>query len=198
MCTHHGARDEGKLRLQEVGSRYLNLFVFFYQITVHVPMKSQVIGICGDAVPTGPSRRTRSLSPTHTAGGEYLAVPIGRAQEQLALCLASSRGDGPESLVPQGTTVILGGSCPAVAYQQGAADYCVAYGAASACFTPATTPPPRRSLASPRRRCTAAMRSASSATFFTLSTAGASAAVKHHDPFIASINTPVILQVAPH
>ena len=28
--------------------------------------------------------------------------------------------------------MILGGSCPAVAYQQGAADYCVAYGAASA------------------------------------------------------------------
>ena len=118
----------------------------------------------------------RAHSRRHTAGGEYLAVPIGRAQERLALCLASNRGDGPEALVPQGTTVILGASCPAVAYQQGAADYCVAYGAASACFTPATTPPPRRSLVSPRRRCTAAMRSASSATFFTLSTAGASAA----------------------
>ena len=67
MCTHHGARGEGKLRLQEVGSRYLNLFVFFYQITVHVPMKSQVIGICGDAVPRAVQKDALTLADTRPA-----------------------------------------------------------------------------------------------------------------------------------
>ena len=65
MCTHHGARGEGKLRLQEVGSRYLIFFVFFYQITVHVPMKSQVIGICGDAVPRAVQKDALTLADTH-------------------------------------------------------------------------------------------------------------------------------------
>ena len=94
-------------------------------------MKSQVIGICGDAVPRA-VQKDALTSRRHTAGGEYLAVPIGRTQERLAPCLDSDRGDGPEALAPQGTTVNPGVVCPAVAYQQGAADHCVAFGAASA------------------------------------------------------------------
>lgn len=46
--------------------------------------------------------------------------------------MASDRGDGPEALAPQGTTVNPGVVCPTIAYQQGAADHRVAFGAASA------------------------------------------------------------------
>ena len=52
--------------------------------------------------------RAAFIERVRAAGGEFLAVPIGRAQERPAPCLASDRGDGPEALVPQGTTVNLG------------------------------------------------------------------------------------------
>ena len=45
----------------------MNLFVFFYQITVHVPMKSQVIGICGDAVPRAVQKDALTLADTRPA-----------------------------------------------------------------------------------------------------------------------------------
>jgi hypothetical protein len=123
-------------------------------------MKSQVIGICGDAVPRA-VQKDALTSRRHTAGGEYmyLAVPIDRTQERLAPCLDSDRGDGPEALAPQGTTVNPGVVCPAVAYTSRAPPITAwRSGWRAPCFTTANTPPPRRSLAS-------VMRSASSATF---------------------------------
>ena len=76
--------------------------------------------------------RAAFIERVRAAAGEFLAVPIGRAQERPAPCLASDRGDGPEALAPQGTTVNPGVVCPTIAYQQGAADHRVAFGAASA------------------------------------------------------------------
>ena len=91
----------------------------------------------------------------------------------------------------------LGVSCPAVAYQQGATDYCVAYGAASAVLHAGD----RTTAAAIACVAATALHSGDALGIvrdFLHSVAGASPQLKHHDPFIASISTPVILQVAPH
>ena len=143
--------------------------------------------------------RAAFIERVRAAAGEFLAVPIGRAQERPAPCLASDRGDGPEALVPQGTTVILGGSCPAIAYQQGAADYCVAYGAASAVLHAGD----HTTAAAIAGVAATALQSGDALGFvrdFVLNSVDGWACrrLKNYDPLIASIDTPVILQVAPH
>jgi len=198
--ARHSARGEGKLRLREVGSRSLNLFVFLQSQLNHSPRTNEITG-------DRDLRRRRSqavqkdalTSRRHTAGGEYLAVPIGRAQERPPPCLASDRGDGPEALVPQGTTVNLGASCPAVAYQQGAADYCVAYGAASAVLHAGD----RTTAATIAGVPATALQIGDALGFvrdFVLNSVDGweCRRLKNYDPLIASIDTPVILQVAPH
>ena len=66
--------------------------------------------------------------------GTFVHVPIGRAQEQPQLAVYADHWDGPEVLAapstPEGVNSTV--ACPVVAYQQGGADLCAAYGLASA------------------------------------------------------------------
>jgi hypothetical protein len=65
------------------------------------------------------------------AGGAYQHIPTGHAQERPPAAFGSVR-DGPEVLSAQSTPVNSAAECPLVAYRQGSADLCVAYGLASA------------------------------------------------------------------
>lgn len=66
--------------------------------------------------------------------GTFVHVPIGRAQERPQPAVCAAHWDGPEVLAapstPQGVNSMV--ACPVVAYQQGGADLCAAYGLASA------------------------------------------------------------------
>ena len=84
------------------------------------------------------SRLRRSfLHAVQTAGGRFRHVPTGNARPQLETAPAGSGGlrDGPQAPSTMGTLprgVIPTAECPEVAYRQGAADLCAAYGLASA------------------------------------------------------------------
>ena len=71
------------------------------------------------------------------AGGRFVHIPTGNARPQQAASAGfSGHWDGPEVLSAPGTSapaeVIPTAECPVVAYRQGAADLCAAYGLASA------------------------------------------------------------------
>lgn len=68
--------------------------------------------------------------------GRFVHVPIGRAQERPQPAEYAGHWDGPEVLVAPSTrpcgVVNSTAACPVVAYQQGGANLCAAYGLASA------------------------------------------------------------------
>ena len=84
------------------------------------------------------SRVFRSfLEAVQVAGGRFRHIPTGNARPQLETAPAGSGGlrDGPQAPSTMGTLqvgVIPTAECPEVAYRQGAADLCAAYGLASA------------------------------------------------------------------
>ena len=91
------------------------------------------------------------------AGGRFKHIPTGNArpqswpQQQAAPAGQGGHWDGPKVLSAPGPSasaeVIPTAECPVVAYRQGAADLCAAYGLASAvCTSSATRPVPPRSL----------------------------------------------------
>ena len=67
------------------------------------------------------------------ADGRFRHIPTGNARPAALACVGG-QWDGPEVLSAPGTSreVILTAECPLIAYQQGAADLCAAYGLASA------------------------------------------------------------------
>ena len=77
------------------------------------------------------------LKSVQAAGGRFVHIKTGKARPQRQAAPAGSGGhwDGPEVLSAPGTSasaeVILTAECPVVAYRQGAADLCAAYGHAS-------------------------------------------------------------------
>jgi len=71
------------------------------------------------------------LSTVLAAGGTYQHIPTGRAQERPPAALGDPR-DGPEVLSAQSAPAISAAECPLIAYRQGNADLCVAFGLASA------------------------------------------------------------------
>ena len=82
------------------------------------------------------SFKTSFLDRVRAAYGQFVFIPIGRAQERAAPTEVGGHWDGPEALSAQGASafaeVILKAECPAVAHRQGAVDLCAAYGLASA------------------------------------------------------------------
>jgi hypothetical protein len=70
----------------------------------------------------------RFLSTVCAAGGAFVHVPTGRAREGPTAVSSVPR----EIHFAQSTTVNSAAECPSVAYRQGGADLCVAYGLASA------------------------------------------------------------------
>ena len=70
------------------------------------------------------------LSTVLAAGGTYQHIP-SRAQERPPAALGDPR-DGPEVLSAQSAPAISAAECPLIAYRQGNADLCVAFGLASA------------------------------------------------------------------
>ena len=70
------------------------------------------------------------------ARGHLVHIPTGRAQDRPAHVETADHRDGPEALSVPGALAsagaILEAECPLVAYRQGAADLCAAYGLASA------------------------------------------------------------------
>ena len=76
------------------------------------------------------------LESVQAAGGRFCHIPTGNARQQAAPAGLGGFWDGPEVLSAKGTSasaeVIPTAECPVVAYRQGAADLCAAYGLASA------------------------------------------------------------------
>ena len=70
------------------------------------------------------------LEKVTAAGGGYVHIPTGKAQERP--CCTSGHRDGPKVLSAQTSPEMSVAECPLVAYPQGGADYCAAYGLASA------------------------------------------------------------------
>ena len=70
------------------------------------------------------------LDKVIAAGGSFVYIPTGNAQERP--CCTSGHRDGPKVLSAQTSPEKSAAERPLVAYPQGNADYCVAYGLASA------------------------------------------------------------------
>ena len=71
------------------------------------------------------------VSTVLAAGGAFWHIPTGRAQERPPAAFGDPQ-DGPQVLSAQSAPAISAAECPLVAYRQGRADVCVAYGLASA------------------------------------------------------------------
>ena len=78
------------------------------------------------------------LESVMAAGGRFKHVRTGNArpQQEAAPAGMGGLGDGPEALAAPGASASAGANlaveCPEVAHRQGAADFCAAYGLASA------------------------------------------------------------------
>jgi hypothetical protein len=70
------------------------------------------------------------LDKVIAAGGSFVHIPTGNAQERP--CCTSGHRDGPKVLSAQTSPEKSAAECPVVAYPQGGADFCAAYGLASA------------------------------------------------------------------
>ena len=70
------------------------------------------------------------LNKVAAAGGAFMHIPTGNAQQRP--CCPSDLRDGPKALSAQTSSEMSAAECPLVAYPQGGADYCAAYGLASA------------------------------------------------------------------
>ena len=76
------------------------------------------------------------LTKVLSRNGRFVHVPTGSAQERPPPANVGDQRDGPEALAAPGgvasATPILTAACPEIAYRQGGADLCAAYGLASA------------------------------------------------------------------
>ena len=142
------------------------------------------------------------LESVQVAGGRFMHIPTGNArlQQQVAPAGLGGHWDGPEVLSAPGTSasaeVISTAECPVVAYRQGAADFCAAYGLASAMHVYGDAPGAAAVAAC--ARAALASRDAFGHVTTAVRTAAAgwsSTPITGHDPLKTNIDTPVNLQL---
>ena len=85
-----------------------------------------------DGMWVGANFKASFLDKVLHEGGEFVHVPVGNAQERPPPAGLVDHRDGPEVLSAQGATANPVAQCPAIAYRQRGADFCAAYGLASA------------------------------------------------------------------